>query len=110
MTSLNHKCELYRQEAVNKTRTNRSALPDFYMPAMPPLKLINAIENWFKAWSRRRKLLRLLDYDDHMLEDMGYTRRDLLWAARQPLKVDARHVLQQQREKHRARLKQQRGW
>lgn len=28
-----------------------------------------------------------------MLEDMGYTRDDLLWAARQPLKVDARLVL-----------------
>ncbi len=110
MTSLNQQCELYRQEAVNKTRAKQSALPDFYMPAMPPLWLINTLENWFKAWSRRRKLLRLLDYDDHILEDMGYTRRDLLWAAQQPLKVDARLVLQQQREKQRAHLKKRRGW
>ena len=110
MTNLNHKCELYRQEAVNEKQPDKSALPDFYMPAMPPLGLINAIENWFKAWGRRRRLLRLLDYDDHMLEDIGYTRDDLLWAAQQPLKVDARLILQQQRERQRARLKKRRGW
>ncbi|MFN3880446.1 MAG: hypothetical protein ACK4L8_03345 [Nitrincola lacisaponensis] len=110
MTSLNHKCNLHRQQAVNPQPSDKPALPDFYMPAMPPLGLINAIEVWFKAWNRRRKLLRLLDYDDHMLEDMGYTRDDLLWAARQPLKVDARLVLQQQREKQRAQLKIHRGW
>ncbi|WP_409523900.1 hypothetical protein [Nitrincola sp. MINF-07-Sa-05] len=110
MTNLNHKCELYRQDVVDKTLLEKPVFPDIYMPAMPPLGLIAALENWFRAWSRRHRLLRLLEYDDHMLEDMGYTRQDLLWAAEQPLRVDARLVLQQQREKQRALLKKHRGW
>ncbi|MFC3286174.1 hypothetical protein [Litchfieldella rifensis] len=77
-------------------------MPDFYMPAMPPLGLITAIENWsrawIRAWRRRRRLLRLLDYDDHMLDDMGHTRQDLLWAAHLPLKEDAHRILRQLRE------------
>lgn len=44
MTSLNHKCNLHRQQAVNPQPSDKPALPDFYMPAMPPLGLINAIE------------------------------------------------------------------
>lgn len=74
-------------------------LPDVYMPAMPPLGLLNALENRVRAWVRRRRLLRLLDYDDHILDDIGYTREELLWAASLPLKVNAHEILRQRRER-----------
>nr|WP_297459960.1 hypothetical protein [uncultured Halomonas sp.] len=67
------------------------------MPAMPPLGLINAVENWVHAWVRRRqfrqRFLYLLDYDDHILEDMGHCRDEIEWALRLPLREDAGRAL-----------------
>ncbi len=74
---------------------------DFYKPATPPLRLIEAIGNWLHAWQRRRKLISLLKYDDHVLDDMGYSRAELLMAARLPIKVDGYHVLKMWQEKRR---------
>lgn len=75
--------------------------PYFYMPAMPPLGLIYAIELWWWAYRRRRqfrqRFLPLLTHDDHILEDMGHHRDDILWAARLPLKVDALQALNERR-------------
>lgn len=65
---------------------------------MPPLDLIPAIKTWKQAWSRRRKLTRLLKYDDHMLDDMGYSRAELLGVVHLPLKTDAHKVLREWRE------------
>ncbi|MBW6390705.1 hypothetical protein [Billgrantia antri] len=71
--------------------------PDFYMPAMPPLGLIHALETkWWEYRRRqqfRQRFLHLLAYDDHMLEDMGHCREDILWALRLPLKDDATEAL-----------------
>ena len=38
----------------------RPAMPDFYMPAMWPLDLQNAIVDWISAWFWRRRMRRLL--------------------------------------------------
>lgn len=75
--------------------------PDFFMPAMPPLGLIHALESLWRNYQRRRqfrqRFLHLLAYDDHMLEDMGHFRDDILWASRLPLKEDADQALAQRR-------------
>ncbi|MCG6658002.1 hypothetical protein HOP52_09575 [Halomonas campisalis] len=71
---------------------------DFYLPATPPLELIHALEHWWWAYRRRRRfrksMLPLLEYDDAILEDLGYYRDDLLWALRLPLKEDALRALE----------------
>lgn len=59
--------------------------PDLYMPAMPPVALIEQLHHWVC----RRRMRRLLRLDDHRLRDLGYSRADLLWALRQPLSVNA---------------------
>lgn len=80
--------------------------PEFYMPAMPPLGLIHALEHWWWAYRRRRRFRRhvqpLLAQDDARLESRGHCRADLLWALRLPLKVDAQRALEERRT-HRRR-------
>ena len=76
-------------------------IPEYFMPAMPPLGLLSAIKDWLNAWRRRRALIGLLKYDDHMLDDMGYTRAELLMVSRLPIKENAYEVLQQWREARR---------
>ncbi|WP_104202890.1 hypothetical protein [Billgrantia saliphila] len=91
---------LHRIEPVER-RDAPEPEPDFYMPAMPPLGLIRAIERWWQTYrfrrQFRRRFLHLLAYDDHMLEDMGHCRDDILWASRLPLKEDAEQALEQRR-------------
>jgi len=53
------------------------------------------------AWQRRRRIARLLDYDDHLLEDMGHRRSDLLEALALPIDVDAQPLLLQRKEERR---------
>ena len=68
-------------------------------PAREPrrTRLMTAFSDWLHAWRRRREFkslaTRLLTYDDHQLDDMGYSRRDLLAAMDLPLKLDARRQL-----------------
>lgn len=79
--------------------------PDFYMPAMPPLGLIHALEHWWWAYRRRRRFLRhiqpLLAQDDAQLASRGHRRADLQWALRLPLKVDAQRALEERRTSRR---------
>lgn len=81
--------------------------PDFYMPAMPPLGLINTVENWVRAWVRRRqfrqRFLYLLDFDDHILEDMGHCRDEIEWALHLPLREDAGQALLCRRARRRGK-------
>ncbi|GHC17558.1 DUF1127 domain-containing protein [Aidingimonas halophila] len=76
--------------------------PDFYMPAMPPLELISKLEHWWHMYRRRRqfrqRFLPLLAHDDHVLEDIGHHRSDILWASQLPLNIDALHALSACRE------------
>ena len=66
---------------------------DYYMPSMPPLWLVESAGRLYKAWQYRRKLAGLLRYDDHILEDMGHSRAELLMAINLPLKQDPRPYL-----------------
>ncbi|SHF20819.1 hypothetical protein SAMN02745148_02035 [Modicisalibacter ilicicola DSM 19980] len=79
----------------------RQPIREFYMPAMPPMGLINAVETWVRALVRRqrfrRRFLPLLDHDDHILDDMGHNREDIEWAARLPWREDAFKALQRRR-------------
>lgn len=44
-------------------------------------------ERWAN-WQSRRRVNRLADLDDHILDDIGLTRADVLWACRLPLDRD----------------------
>ncbi|MGC3874780.1 hypothetical protein ACPF7Z_16075 [Halomonas sp. GXIMD04776] len=89
-------CEV--KQPIQQSPISRTPMREFYMPAMPPMGLINAMENWVRALLRRRhfrqRFLHLLDYDDHILEDMGHNREDIEWASRLPLRKDAFRALQ----------------
>ncbi|WP_249977017.1 hypothetical protein [Vreelandella olivaria] len=75
---------------------------EFYMPAMPPLGLIHTLEmRWWRYRRRRlfrRHILPLLAYDDQLLNDMGHSRKDILWANQLPYNVDAIHTLEALRQ------------
>ncbi len=70
----------------------------FYMPAMPSIELIRALDmGWWRCRRRllfRRHMLPLLGYGEQMVRETGYSRDDILWASRLPLKVDAIHALE----------------
>ena len=74
-------------------------------PAREPrrTRLMTAFSDWLHAWRRRREFkslaTRLLTYDDHQLDDVGYSRQDLLAAMDLPLKLDARRLLARWRER-----------
>lgn len=59
------------------------------------------IRTFVVAWQRRRRIARLLDYDDHLLEDMGHRRSDLLEALALPIAADAQLLLSQRKEERR---------
>lgn len=56
---------------------------------------------WRESYDRRQRLINLLSYDDHMLDDMGYTRADLEQVAKLPLHTDAHQILRQLSEQRR---------
>lgn len=55
---------------------------EIYMPAMPPLALMEAIGRWFGARRRRRALEQLLTLDRHLLVDIGLDRERVTSALR----------------------------
>lgn len=57
-------------------------LPEIYMPAMPPLALMEAIGRWVHARRRRRALEQLLALDCHLLADIGLDRERVTQALR----------------------------
>ena len=61
-----------------------------YMPAMPPLGLISALERWLQRRRIRRSLRALLACDNHLLRDLGYSRAQLCRNLRRPLDGDWR--------------------
>ncbi|MBZ9560147.1 MULTISPECIES: hypothetical protein [unclassified Modicisalibacter] len=82
---------------------SRPPMPDFYMPAMPPLGLIQAVETRLRDWRRRRQFRRrflpLLDHEDPILADMGHCRAEIEWAASLPWREDATRALLERRER-----------
>ncbi|CBV43086.1 DUF1127 domain-containing protein [Halomonas elongata] len=79
----------------------RNQPPSLYMPAMPPLGLIDALEGWIvdraRQWRRRREFRRqvanLLAHDDRILADLGLERDEIEQISRLPLKEDACRAL-----------------
>lgn len=62
---------------------------------------LDTAQAWLTAWKRRRRIARLLDYDDHLLDDMGHRRADLLDALQLPVKADVEGFLQQRKNERR---------
>ena len=89
--------DLDKEDLSRVQRNGPYPLPDLYMPAMPPLGLIHAVERWVALYRRRRRFQRhvrpLLAQSDRILADMGCCRDDIVWALRLPLGVDAQQAL-----------------
>ena len=66
------------------------------------LAAAKAVRSAFHAWQSRRKLVRLLDLDDHMLADVGVTREDVRWALDLPFSHDPSLELQRRALRQRA--------
>ncbi|MDQ7728870.1 hypothetical protein [Halomonas sp. SpR8] len=107
------KCEDPTQHAHNAWEKASQLAPPpkppqlhFYMPAMPSMRLIRALDmGWWRYRRRRlyrRHIVPLLDYDDHVLRDIGHCRDDILWASQLPLKVDAIQALEARQKKRQA--------
>ena len=98
MSEIDMKLELEKSSTADQ---RRDAMPHFYLPAMPPLGWIRWLQQRWEARAYRRKLRRLLDYDDHMLDDMGHSRAELTMAIKLPLQADARKALRRWRAERR---------
>lgn len=55
----------------------------------PIANLSNKIKDLVQARQRRRRLRKMLDLDDHLLEDIGVTRAEVHMALDLPLSVNA---------------------
>ncbi|WP_156781974.1 DUF1127 domain-containing protein [Acidihalobacter aeolianus] len=67
--------------------------------------LHHRITHWLETRQQRQMLERLLAYDDHQLDDLGYHRQDLLDAIALPWSVDALTSLTRWRQERRAGLR-----
>ena len=52
------------RESDHQSRPTRPREPELYMPAMPPLGLIHALETRVRAWLKRRRLRRFERHQD----------------------------------------------
>ena len=55
-----------------------------------------------ESWKRRRQVARLVEFDDHMLADIGLTRRDVREALDLPFSHDPGRELQLRVSRHRS--------
>ena len=62
--------------------------------------LIQTVQRWYKNWLARRQVRSLASYETRMLNDMGVTRDEVLWASRLPLNINAAWEL-----RHRSRTR-----
>jgi uncharacterized protein YjiS (DUF1127 family) len=67
--------------------------------------LFRKVQETIKAWNRRRQIATLVDFDDHMLSDIGLTRRDVREALDLPFSHDPGRELES-----RASRNYPRGW
>lgn len=89
--------ERFYPQGLLRRRRVAADLPRVVMPASWPSGLGRGVAGWLRAWQRRRHFLRLLDLDDHLLDDVGYSRDEVCWAARLPLRVNAAVALSRRR-------------
>lgn len=64
--------------------------------------LVTAFFETARCIRRRWRLHRMQALDDHMLDDIGVTREELLWAIDLPVRVNAAHVLHDRARRRRA--------
>jgi uncharacterized protein YjiS (DUF1127 family) len=74
-------------------------------PASVLSETVHLVTGLFQAWSNRRKVSKLGEFDDHILADLGLTREDVRWALNQPFSYDPSITLQ-----WRALRNHRRGW
>ena len=58
------------------------------LPASSLAALAQGVAAPFRWWQSRRKLVRLIDMDDHLLQDIGVSRSDVRWALDLPFTYD----------------------
>jgi hypothetical protein len=76
-----------RQQQCNKVENQRRlAVPDFYMPAMWPVELQQALIDRLVAWRNRRLYRRLLRLSDRELRMRDLSRPRLIEKASMPLR------------------------
>ncbi|HEY1026765.1 MAG TPA: hypothetical protein VGE28_03955 [Pseudomonas sp.] len=68
---------------------SRPAMPEFYMPAMWPVGLHDAIADWVGAWFWRRRMRRLLAQDALGEIRLGGARAVVEQGAGEPLRLIA---------------------
>lgn len=69
----------------HETQGKRPAEPEFYMSAMWPMDLQNALLDWFAAWRWRRQMRRLLQLEARGLARLGDARDAVGQGAAAPL-------------------------
>jgi uncharacterized protein YjiS (DUF1127 family) len=74
-------------------------------PAAILPSLMEGAKSAWRAWSNRRRLADLSEFDDHMLADLGLTRGDLRQALDLPFAHDPSLALQRRALQNRSR-----GW
>lgn len=74
-------------------------MPEFYMPAMWPFDLQNAIVDWLSAWRWRRQMRKLLQQDTRGLIRLGSARAAVEQGAGESLKVIAARKSRLRRER-----------
>ncbi len=57
-------------------------------PAAALTRVLQALRNGFRLWSRRRTLTKVAELDDHLLADIGLKREDVRWALDLPFSHD----------------------
>lgn len=87
-----------KQPTTKTSRSTTRQVPEFYMPAMPPVALTEGMDHWYRLWRKRRQLRHLLVLDDAALEALGLKRDDLEWATHRPWREDAFVALRERRE------------
>ena len=87
---------LRHEMRTTKTSTTiLQSIEEWVSPRLRSLPFIQALKNWYAGYCRRQALIDLLRYDDHILEDMGHTRQELLAISKLPLSTDAHEVLRE---------------
>jgi uncharacterized protein YjiS (DUF1127 family) len=67
--------------------------------------LLRTVRETFDAWKHRRQVATLVEFDEHMLSDIGLTRTDVQEALDLPFSHDPGRELQYRALRHQAR-----GW
>ena len=66
------------------------------------------LQSRFHNWKTRRKVIALADMDDRLLNDIGVTYDDIIWASKLPLNVNA--ALEMDRVARTRRRKTNQNW